>query len=66
MVVGNGSAAFRGGRLEVRLTVLIPLFFDKPAEASEAVSQFRLQSFERTCQLFVTTVVDVCTPLRFA
>ena len=66
MAAGNGCAAFRGDRFEVRLTVLIPLFFNKPAEASEAVSQLGLQSLERTCQLFATTVVDVCTPLRFA
>ena len=35
------------------------LFFDEPAEASETVSQLGLQSLERTCQLFMTTVEDM-------
>ena len=66
ITVDNGCAAFRGDRFEVRLTVLMSLLINKSAEASEAVSQLGLQSLERICQLFATTVVDVCTSLRFA
>ena len=66
MTVGNRGAPFRGDRLEVGFAVLIPLFFDKSAEANEAIFQLGLQSPKRTCQLFVKTVVDMCTPPRFA
>jgi hypothetical protein len=38
MTVGKGRAALKRDRREVRLVVLIPLFCDKAAEASEAVS----------------------------
>lgn len=47
-------------------TVLIPPFFDKTVEAREAVSQLGSQSLERTYQLFMTTFMEVCSPLSFA
>ena len=65
MAVNNRGAPSRDDRLEVGLTVLISFFFDKSAEVNEAVFQLGLQSLERTCQLFVTTIVDMCTSLRF-
>ena len=65
VAVGDRGAPFRGDRLEVGLAVLVSLFFDRPAEANVAVFQFGLRSCERTCQFFMTTVVDMCTPLRF-
>ena len=65
MAVDNRGASSRDDRLEVSLTVLISFFSDKSAEVNEAVFQPGLQSLERTRQLFVTKIVDMCTPLRF-
>ena len=38
MIVGNECASLESDRLEVHLIVLISLFFDRLAEASEVVS----------------------------
>ena len=66
MVMGDRPAQLRRNRLEVRLAVLITLFFDKPIEASEAISQFGLQALKRASQLFATAFVDMRAPWRFA
>lgn len=65
IVVGNRCAALRGNRLKVCLVVFIPLFFDKLIKVSEVVPQLGLQSLERIYQLSITTVMDMCTLLRF-
>lgn len=66
MIVGNGFLALSDDRLEVRLAVLISLFFDKPAEANKEVSQLATFGAFRTAfhaaDIFHDTQLYIQTP----
>ena len=65
MAVGDRYATLGGDRRKVRLAVLVPFFLDKLIKVSEVIHQLGWYSLERRCQIYTTTVVDVCASLTF-